>query len=90
MDRKWKKEYPFMSQNYDEFIGTVDTGGGLPGGSLAAQANSYGIRGSLTFEICDYVRANPNGSRFDSNVMTMGYEAFVNFLLKSSFELTQR
>lgn len=84
MDRKWKKEYAFVNQSYDSFIGRVDI---VPGGTLAAQGNALGINGSLTYEINNRVSPDINGNTHDVNTMTMGHEAFVNFLLTFTTEL---
>jgi hypothetical protein len=86
MDRKWKADFPgFINADYDVFIG--DSTGEAPGGSVIYQANYYGIKGAVSYEIGDKVEADPTSTRFDSNTMTMGYEAFVNWLLMFSNEL---
>lgn len=86
MDRKWKKDYStFIDQDYDVFIG--HSIGEAPGGSIAYQADYYGIKGALTYEIGEKVSADPATAPFDSNTMTMGYEAFINFLLMFTNEL---
>ena len=92
MDRKWKKEYlDFMNQSYDVFIGNVNgASGNLPGGSAGYQASAYGIRCALTYEMCDFLRADPTRESLDATVMGMGYEAFVNFLLIMSNTLINK
>lgn len=87
MDRKWKREYPFINQDMDCFIGNTE--GIASGGSMAAQAHEMGFKGALTFEVCERVSADKSGSKHDSNALTMAYEAFINFLLMLTIEFTK-
>ena len=88
IDRKWKKDYAFVNQSTSVFIGNAE--GYSPGGSLGTQANAYGIRGALTYEVDHKVYADETSVYNDSITLTMAYEAFVNFLLLFSNELLKR
>ena len=85
MDRKWKKEYEFMNPDPEVYIGHASEK--APGGSLGVQAVDYGIKSGLTYEMNIRVGADPNGNILDSNTITMGYEAMVNFFLMYLNEL---
>lgn len=85
IDRKWKKDHTFMNQAADKFIGYVTKN--ATGGTLGNQANIYGIPGATTYEITGIVSANPAATDHDSFAMTMGYEAFMNYLLVLTDEL---
>ena len=87
MDRKWKKEHAFMNQDEDVFIGNVRQY--APGGSLGYQANEYGIRGALTYET-GVMLLQDSPDSYTDNVMTMGYEAFTNFISTLIKELLKR
>lgn len=86
MTRKWQSDFDFVSQDADDFLGYVQL---AIGGSIAAQANYLGYEG-VTYEVCQRLWPDPEGQINDANVLTMAYEAFINFLLKLTYELLKR
>ena len=79
VDRAWKPRYAFMDPSPERHIGYVSD---APMGTIARYVHvSRGIPGGV-FEICE--RTHVDGvaqSRFSSDAMTMGYEAWANFIL---------
>lgn len=86
MDRKWKKEYSFVNQAENVFLGRNET---IIPGALNTQAAALGIKGAIAFEVDYKVFASPTSTYNDSLTMTMGYEAFVNFLAMFTDELVK-
>ncbi|MDD4592481.1 MAG: M14 family metallopeptidase [Parabacteroides sp.] len=82
----WAKKYNYITP--DTNISRV-TGSG-PGGRTAKQGRLYGIPISCTYEVADGIVLNPESANYDSQAITLAYEAFVNFLLQVSDTLTQR
>ncbi|HLW09577.1 MAG TPA: M14 family metallopeptidase [Fermentimonas sp.] len=80
---KWAKEYSFITPN-TQIANTIIS----LNGSIGLQGVAYGIPISCTHENCKRLWVDVNGTEFDSNVMTMAYESFVNFLLQVAEKAT--
>lgn len=75
MTRKWRKKYEWIPK--DKFAGLVDT---FDKATVISYSTSRGIP-SATFEISQIHFDDPNKQEFDSNVLTMGLEAYGNYVL---------
>lgn len=78
MSRKWKKEYPFLSQDDTTIFGYADNA--LPGGTIGVHAVAKGHH-SNTFEICQRFELEPGYENYSALVIQLGTESFINWLL---------
>ncbi len=74
--REWQKKYDFLPQNEDDFFGWSSHAVNGSTSRFAETLDSHGY----CFEICETLWTEPNPSKFSENVMTLGLEAWVNFL----------
>lgn len=80
MSRKWRAANAFINQSHDVFVGHNTQV--APNGSSVHQAGTaYGIPGAIAYEVAPKIYADGNSVDNDSNALTFGYEALVNFLL---------
>ncbi len=78
LTRSWKKRYPSIMPVNGEYVGYADTN--TPPGSEGAHATALGIQGG-TFETCWRLKWDVDQSTYTSNVITLGTETFLNWLL---------
>ncbi|NLY09306.1 MAG: DUF2817 domain-containing protein [Tissierellia bacterium] len=82
LTRKWKKEYPFIPDNY--FAGYTNT---AKEGMIQNYAQSIGIKFSGTFEICWRWVLDTSSVPYDQTMCKTGVEAITNWLLINLNEL---
>ena len=79
LTRKWKSEYEFFPQDGTTYLGEARSGS-VPAGSEGMYSASLGIHGGV-FEMGNKVFYQPNYVEHNSIVMTLGVEAFMNWLM---------
>ena len=85
MTGEWKKRYPQIPQEDSHYVGYTTIKGEAKGSSFAF-AESIGIRG-ITYEVSEYLYFEVDQPRYSSMAITLGTEAFTNYLL-SIFKYT--
>lgn len=75
---KFKEKSTLIPQTDDYFVGTSNNFSGE--GQAGTQYKQLGATYGCTFEVAQNFRFDSNFKGFDSNAMTFGLEAFVNFL----------
>jgi len=85
MSSLWSRKYPYITPN-NTISRVTATGRGQTG----RQGRRHGIPVSCVYETANAVSQNPESVRYDTTVMTMAYESFVNFVLQIANALTQR
>lgn len=85
MTGEWKKRYPQIPQKDSHYVGytTIKSEGN---GNSFVFAESIGIRG-VTYEVSEYLYFEEGQPRYSSMAITLGTEAFTNYLL-SIFKYT--
>lgn len=78
LSRKWKKDYDWLPQDDTTYFGYSSLS--VSPGSEGMQAVAYGIQGGI-FEVCSAFYLEPGYANYDSIALTLGLEAFVNYLI---------
>lgn len=85
MTRKWKKEFSWLPDDENLFLGRASS---VPGAQVQDQARAKGIRFAATFEVCEkWWLGNGVVSMYDATHCKTAVEAIANWLLINLNEL---